>query len=119
MGAVINELLVETGHPCHVPVDDAYFMGNHDDGDSLVIIEAMEHVIEMFLSWSIHTCGRLIENQDFRSMGNGPGYKDSLLLAGRKGADPSVSMLFHSNLPQGPGNRCLLLFGRAGEPFGR
>ena len=81
MGSMVNKFLIETGHPFHMPIEDAYLVSDHNNGDSLITVELMEHFIKTFLRLRIYPCCGLIEKQDLRSMGNGPGNKDTLLLS--------------------------------------
>ncbi len=81
MCAVVDQLLVETGHLIHVFVHDPDIMRDHHDRDAFFFIQRIEHVIKTFLCFCIYARCRLIQKQNMRLIDNCPGDEHTLLLA--------------------------------------
>lgn len=101
MSAMIYQFLIKAGYLIHMPVDDPNLMGDQSNCDLLFLIEIIQHIIKMFLSFSVHACCGLIQKKNVRLVDDGSGDKDTLLLSPREIADPSVLDTFHPYLSQG------------------
>ena len=80
MTPMINQGLIETGNLYHMFVDDSHFMGNQNDGDSLLPIEPVKHVVKMILRLHIHSCRWLIQHQYLRIISKRTSDEHALLL---------------------------------------
>ena len=94
---VVDQPLVQTGHLGDVPVDDADVVGDQDDGDAFLLVQAVEKAVEMALGFRIDARRRLVEKQDPGLVDDGPGDEDALLLAAGQAADPPVVELLHAD----------------------
>lgn len=81
MGAVIDQSLVETGHTGYMFVDDPDVMGDKDDGDTLVLVQAVEYLIKMIVCLGVYSGCRLVQEKESRTVDKGAGDEDTLLLS--------------------------------------
>jgi len=82
MVSMIDKRLIKTSHLRHMPVYDPYFMGDQNNRDLFLLIKLVKHIIKMSLSFRIHSCGWLIQDQYFRSICQCSGNEYTLLLTG-------------------------------------
>ena len=70
-------------------------MGDDDDGQSHILIQIPEHIQDVVARFGVHrTCG-LIRQQNLRTVGQGDGYGNPLLLAAGQLAQMAVLFMGH------------------------
>ena len=95
MASVKNEPLIQTGDLVDVFRDDANVVGHKDHGYSLFPVDALKHVVETLLGYTVHPRSRFVEKKYFRSGRQSPGNENTLLLTAGKGPDAAVLVAAH------------------------
>lgn len=95
MSSVKYKSLIKAGYLGYISGNNPDIMCNQHNSDAMLLIQKIEHIIEVCLSGSVNTCCRLIQDENLRLIDYSTGNKDTLLLPSGEFSDPPVFPPLH------------------------